>query len=545
MNWDEFGLLAKAHEALRTGRVAGGGRPGLATLAAIPAVRGCADSVEAVRNARYEWIGFTLLMLGGAWFLLKTACRRAASPALCANIGLSLLALVPVFQRWSLQVRADQPALAASLWAGVLLLDPKRRLSRALVAGTLFGIGYLCSQKAVYAGLLLAVLAVGDLFADGSWAPSREGKRALCFAGGASASVALYRLGASAFFVLPPTNDFRTLTSAFAGYRSTIGFNAYVAMLPTLVPHAVLVALLAWATWRQRGIATPEGRVLLLSWAVLAAGVAVGLFHAAAFPYFWMTLGLFPAVALALGFDATLAMIGRPARRALFVAAVALALLVPTLRAAVLLLDDAQESQRLALAFVRRNFPPTDRGFHPESALFCREEPAPFPTYFSQDIAWEFYGPGSAPRIAAFLHEFRVRPVAFLVGSFRLDQFPQEVRSFWAERYVPYRDNVFVPGREVGGSAGGLIPFEALVTGPYRWLPASAEGASCVSVDARSLAAGEAVMLHSGEHQISLTCAARGWLTLALRDAPGGDDPRPFYGMAMMRENSGFRGPLR
>ena len=543
VNWDEFGLLAKAREALRTGRVTGGGRPGLATLVAIPAVGDCTNSVAAVRTARYEWIGFTLLMLGGAWALLRTACRRAASPALGAAMGLGLLTLVPVFQRWSLQVRADQPALTASLWAGVLLLDPKRRISRAFVAGTLFGVGYLCSQKAVYVGLLLALLAAGDVLADDAWVARREERRALAFAGGALASIVAYRLVVSALFVLPPVNDFGTLTSAFAGYRSTIGFDPYVAMLPTLVPHSVLLALLAWATWRQRGSRAPQARAAALAWAVLAAGVMVGLFHAATFPYFWMTLGLFPAFGLALGLDAVLAGIARPAGRVLFIVLVFLALFVPTLRAAVLMLDDAQGSQRLALAFVARNFRPTDRGFQPESALFCRDEPKPFPTFFSQDIAWHFYRPGSGSRIEEFIGEFRTRPVAFLVGSFRLDQFPPEIRRFWAEHYVSYRDNVFVPGREVGGSAGSRIPFEVLVPGPYRWLPAVAAGASCVSVDGRVFGPGEAVSLRAGDHEVSLGCETRGWLTLAVRDAPGGEDRRPFYGLAMMWENSGIRGP--
>lgn len=543
VNWDEFAFLARAQETLHTGRVNGGGRPGLATLAATPAVRNCTDSVAAVRIARYEWIGFTLLMLGGTWVLLNIVCRRAASPALGASMGLGLLVLVPVFQRWSLQVRADQPALAASLWAGVLLLEPKRRVAPAFAAGMLFGIGYLCSQKAIYVGLLLAVLAIGDLLVDGSWVQSREERRALGFAGGALASIALYRLGVSALFVLPPASDLRTLTGAFAGYRSTIGFNPYIGMLPTLLPHGILLALLTWATWQWRGGGTPQARALMLSWFVLAAGVAVGLFHAATFPYFWMTLGLFPAFALALGLDGVLALITRPAGRLLFLALVVLALLVPTLRAAVRLLDDSQEPQRLALEFIHRNFRPTDRGFHPESALFCREEPAPFPTYFSQDIDREFYGPGSAPRTAAFLHEFRTRPVAFLLASFRLEQFPPDIRRFWAERYVSYRDNVFVPGREVSGTAGARIPFDVLAPGPYRWLPATAESASCVSVDGRAFAAGEAVPLGPGEHDIALSCPGRGWLALALRDRPGGEDRRPFYGLAMMLENSGIREP--
>jgi hypothetical protein len=542
VNWDEFGLLSRAHESLRTGRLQGGGRPGLASIVAMPIVQGCTDGVSAVRKARHVWLVFTVLLVAGTWALLRKVCRRSASPALAASLGTGLLVFVPVFLRWSLQVRADQPALLASVWSGVVLLGKGRRWEHAFAAGCLLGTGYLFSQKAFYIGLLAITLAAGDVFVDREWEMERELRRAAAFAGGGLAALAGYRLLVSRFFALPPLDSWGRVTGAFPGYRASIGFSAYVGMLPTLVPHAVLVALLAWATWHARPLGErPEGRTLVVAWAVVALGVAVGAFHAGAFPYFWMTLGIFPAVALALGFDRVLHLLDAPRDRAILVALIGLLLAVPSIRASILLQEDSQAPQRMALAFVSRNFAPEDRGFQPESALFCRPDPAPFPTFFSQDIAAAFYGADAPERIANFIREFRARPIRFLVSSIRLQQFPAEVRQFWAVHYAPYRDNVFVAGRELEGEAGTEISFDLLAPGRYRWWPGLSAGADAVSIDGTPVVPHADILLEAGPHGASLRRQTHGWLTLALRDPPGDGPFPPFYGLAMLRENSGIR----
>ena len=76
-------------------------------------------------------------------------------------------------------------------------------------------------------------------------------------------------------------------------------------MLPTLVPHALLLVGCVAAgglAWRAPAPASAGASrpTLLLAFAVLALGAGVAAFHAGAFFYFWMTLGLFPAVAFAL-----------------------------------------------------------------------------------------------------------------------------------------------------------------------------------------------------------------------------------------------------
>ena len=186
-----------------------------------------------------------------------------------------------------------------------------------------------------------------------------------------------------------------------------------------------------------------------------------------------MTLGLFPAVAFALALaplrDTLLPAGARP--RALAMALLWAAVAVPGALKAVQLLADTQAVQRDSLAFIRRNFAPGDAGFHPERALFCGFSASPLPLYFSQSIFRDFVGPQAEANLAHMEQRFRAEPIKFLVQSFRLNQFPIELRRFWAENYQPYRDSVFVAGRRLEGERGATSPFELIVPGRYRWLP--------------------------------------------------------------------------
>ena len=103
-----------------------------------------------------------------------------------------------------------------------------------------------------------------------------------------------------------------------------------------------------------------SGTASALAWAVLLLGVAVGLFHAAAFRYFWMTLGLFPAIAFAIAREPILglAQAATPRARRLAVVGFCLLLAVPGVMTMGFLLSDAQAVQRDSLGFVHRNFRP-------------------------------------------------------------------------------------------------------------------------------------------------------------------------------------------
>ncbi|MBW2694239.1 MAG: hypothetical protein JRE57_16690, partial [Deltaproteobacteria bacterium] len=156
-NWDEFGLFENASITHETGVLNGGGRPGLAQLVVLPLVADCDDEIEVLQRARLLWVFITLAYLIGVgvlvWYLKPERERRLAD----ALLAVGLLALVPAFLEWSIQVRTDQIALAGGVWGGVALLVSTRRPILALVAGILFGIGLLSTQKLIYVAALIGL----------------------------------------------------------------------------------------------------------------------------------------------------------------------------------------------------------------------------------------------------------------------------------------------------------------------------------------------------------------------------------------------------
>ncbi|MCH8082739.1 MAG: hypothetical protein IH885_00725, partial [Myxococcales bacterium] len=299
-HWDEYGLFENASITHETGVLSGGGRPGLAQIIVLPLVAGCDDEIEVLQRARLLWIFITLAFLIGVGVLaaqLQPDPDRRLADALLA---VALLALVPAFLESSIQVRTDQIALAGGIWGGVALLASVRRPALALAAGALLGIGFLSSQKLLYVAALVGLFALANVAFGRQMRFRREALRAgLCALGFAACLLAVYQMTTREIAAVPDntvltTKVVRLGLSSFDFYRKTIGWSQYRAMLPTLIPHFVLLIALTGATlgaWRRRGTLHPA---LPLAWLLLILGVAVGSFHAAAFTYFWMTLGLFP-----------------------------------------------------------------------------------------------------------------------------------------------------------------------------------------------------------------------------------------------------------
>lgn len=140
INWDEFVMLARAERTLRVGEIVGEGRPGLVTLMLTPFLRHCVDAITTAVRARILWQLITLAYLCGVFFLVRNWFRFSRRPEtgyLEGAAAVALLAFLPAFVAWSVQVRSDQAALAAAVWGGACLLSERRRV--AVLAGLLSG----------------------------------------------------------------------------------------------------------------------------------------------------------------------------------------------------------------------------------------------------------------------------------------------------------------------------------------------------------------------------------------------------------------------
>lgn len=550
IHWDEFGLLAQADSAQRDGLFSSGARPGVAILLLLPFTAHCDDETAVIRRARWLWYGITLAGLLGLTAWIATSLPPGPGRWQDAALGMAALALVPAFLDSALQVRRDQIAFLGACWGGVLLNRSRQSALLALGAGGLFALAFIGSAKAVYLAALAVLVAVGVPLLHRELRLRRETLRGGLAALGAGATWIAYRAAIDAAAaaaapmaraasnpaaaVAPPggapltRSAFEAGISVFDFYRNTIGYSEYRALLPELVPHALWLSALAVASVAVLRRRSSDRIRFALAWACLGLGAAVALFHAAAFRYFWITLGVFPAFALAISaapleqrlreLSARAAGLARPALCGLLVAS--------SLLHALLRLSDTQEVQRRSIAFVHRNFGRGAQGFHPERGLFCQDPTTPFNTYYSQHIYLSFAGPQRKQHVERLQQQFRDLPVEFVLQSFRLNQFPVELRRFWAEHYQPYSGAVFVAGRALAGRSDERTSVELLVPGRYRWLPQSS--AAALRVDGQNVDAGATLELDRGPHAIEFTQPTRGLLVLALADPPG-PAPESFY----------------
>ena len=518
VNGDELALAQRAERTIATGHLEGGGRPGLATIALLPFVDGCSATVPAIEAARLAWLAITFALVGGLFAFLRLAARRGPQPWLAAGLGTALLVLVPVVLQFSLHVRTDQPAIAAGLWGGVAVLASGfRRWPWALLAGALFGAGFLFTQKVIYIVALVGVVALGDLFVERSFAWRRELLRAAAVAIGAVAVVAAYYQIVPLFYAPRPPASADRVLDTFDWLRRALGYSTYRAMLPTLVPHVIGLVLLVTSTVIASRKRSEHVRPLLVALAVMAVGFVVGRFHRSAFPYFWMTLGLFFASAIALGWGGIRAVL--PRAHGAIAAVLVGWCLYHAIPARAGHLADTQAIQEAALGFVDRNFERSQRGFHPEGALFCRRDPDPIPARFNDGLHAYFSGPRRAERIADFIRQHRTRPIAFVVETRRVLNYPREIAELWATHYVRYYGPVKIAGRMIAGRRGERLQVELIVPGAYRWLVRDTARGT-ISVGGAQLRPGDGLVLEAGTHEIALLDDVDGMLVLAVKDPP-------------------------
>jgi hypothetical protein len=538
INWDEFLLFQRAARAVATGELPGGGRPGLGTLLLLPFVNGCTETFPTVMGMRLFWSLFTFGGLAGFYVLLRKSLRGSATAPAAAALGVALLALVPIFMRWSLQVRTDQGAVALVLWGGVVLLhSAKKNVGWAVLAGALVGLGYLFSQKAIYVFALILLLAAGDVFVSARLLWRRELWRLALLAVGVFAPVALYRFALPVFFELTPTISMDQGLSLFDWYRKVLGFRVYHMMLPTLVPHGLLLLLLFHATFRAIRLRSAQLRPIVVATAILLVGVGVGWFHASAFPYFWMTLGLFPAAALAWGWQGICDML--PKYNRLIALGLWLVLLGLAIPFRLETLENSQHVQRDSFAFIEHNLPSDAKGYQVDGALFCRQEPDPLPSFYGHSLYVHFNGVDGKQRTSEFIDLFKQRQVAFIVHTHRFKNFPAEVRAFWSKHYGLYFGNVSLAGVRLAVDDAATNAFEIIAPGRYRWM-SDGDATSSVRIGEQELKNGETLVLSAGAHQAHVTGGKGGYLVYHTPVAPA-LSPASFHSVEQLAEISGIR----
>jgi hypothetical protein len=522
VNWDEFALFARAHDTLRTGQLQGGGRPGLATIALIPFAEGCENALDSIRAARWLWALFTLAIVGGLWAFVRQLVPGQSERS-CAALAVAAYVCMPDFLRHSVEVRADQPALAFAMWGGVALLSSRKRPLLALLAGAAVGAGFLFSQKAVYVAALVGFCAVVAGVQNPRW--RKDALRVgLTVVGGVGVLV-IFQEVLPHFLEPPPPFSVSNQLDTFDHYRSQIGSFFYLRAMPFYGAHLIVLATVMLAT-----ILGPRGRQqnfrLLMIWGSIALALAVMLFHTGSFPYFSLTFGIFPAVAVGLGVSSVRERYGRRDNDPLPIAPLWILLALGASWGSLSVLQDTQMPQREAFAFVARNLPDSARGFHTDRAFVCRNDPDPFPVMWGTRMVSLQGREGSADR-QAFLDEFRRRPVQFIVSSRRLDEFPTSIRTFWNTHYVHYHAQVMVPGASIEGVTER--EFRPLVPGNYRWSPEPSAPQESIQIGSREVGPGEEVWLDEGTHLLQAhSSTVKGWFALALEDPPT-PSSRTFY----------------
>jgi hypothetical protein len=539
-NWDELSLFDRVQRSVAAGALVGGGRPGLAVLALWPRVAGCLDEVAVMHDARLLWQVLTAAYVLGIFALTREALRRAGSPRALhgAAVGTALLCLSPVFHRWSLQVRTDQLALAAASWGALFLLRSSPRPLLAALGGALIGVGFLASQKAAYLAALGVTLCVFDAASRRRETAARVGLAA----GVAAVLVGLYYVGLGLAAGTPEApafgRDVARGMRALSAHSDVFGYATYTQILAGHLPHVTLVLLLAVASVPAVRRRAAVSRPVAHAWAVLALGLLVGIFHRSAFAYFWMTLGAFLAVGLALGYDAILDTFRQPRARRVVQASVWMMLVLLWLPAAADTLTDTQRDQRRSYAFIHQHFDASQQGFQLEGGLFCRMPAQPMPVLMYMDVLRHFRGPQAAENVRWMQQQFRERPIAFILGShtLRLFPFPQALERFWQERYVSYYGPVMVPGRQLDGPAGTQLEFEALLPGSYRIVRAAGAPAPRLRLQGAELPTDRPFELSRGTHRIERVSAVAGTVLVWNLPVPVRPQPElPFYNDAQRR----------
>ena len=533
INWDEFVMLARAERTLRVGEIVGEGRPGLVTLMLTPFLRHCVDAITTAVRARILWQLITLAYLCGVFFLVRNWFRFSRRPEtgyLEGAAAVALLAFLPAFVAWSVQIRSDQAALAAAVWGGVCLLSDRRHL--AVLAGLLFGLALLCTQKAVYPAAICVLLwatAILHRLND----PSRVSRsselaaragQALIVGLCAAATLAIYA------YLAPKTANLVGKVAVVSAWdemrwvRARVGYRAYALETMRAPLHVMLFVALTIASGRAiLNRAYWDYPLLGTCWAVLLLGLAVVVFHGSSYPYFVMTAGLFPSLALGLA-SGHLAGFLDKSRHAIVGLAFFL-LVIGSVPITLEMLDGSQANQRDTMRWIKASGLNAYQGFQCDGALICQSGFDPIPALLPFQIITR--AQRSPAAFDDYIDEFRRRPVAYVVDADRLYQFPEKVRQFWADHYRWYYGPVSVAGFEIHAKSEASS-IDVIVPGQYRWVPFSRNQPASLEVDGQTIAAGSSAPLTVGRHPVTTRPAGAGGILVLALTSPPGEEMYPF-----------------
>jgi len=207
-------------------------------------------------------------------------------------------------------------------------------------------------------------------------------------------------------------------------------------------------------------------------------------------------------------------------------------------RESVQMLHDTQREQRETLRLVYDSPLKNRRGYHVEGALLCMRDPEPMPVMFSPMIFQRFRAsPQAMENRSDWIKEFRDRPIAYIVESYRLGQFPDEIREFWSKHYVWYARSLYVAGFKIEEQT----EVDVIVPGRYRGDADPATPTAQLKLGTVLLAPGDEIDLSEGTRPAQpVGKEARGELILADLPKPIRDQ-YPFFYLRRQIEQLGGR----
>ncbi len=127
---------------------------------------------------------------------------------------------------------------------------------------------------------------------------------------------------------------------------------------------------------------------------------------------------------------------------------------------------------------------------------------------------------------ADWIEEFRSRPIAYIVESYRLSQFPDEIRDFWAKHYIWYARSLYIAGYDIAEPR----EVDIIVPGRYRWDADPTSPAASLQLGNALLRPDEEIELAEGSLPAqAIGGDARGQLILADLPRPKRDGYPFFY----------------